>query len=184
MSRLAALGGLAVWLAAAPASAAEDPLPAALLTAIATLAPTTVPVERADLDADHCAAQAAHPARVRGDFDGDGREDWAMLLRSPSPVRTETFGGRRWPIHPVRFVVFFGGAGGRFEPHTISLGDESLPSITMLLSQPPGRIREWGQGQVIELRQPGIVQVHCDKAATTWFWDALGGRFDSIVTAD
>ena len=84
----------------------------------------------------------------------------------------------------MRFVVFFGRADGRFEPHTILLGDDSLPSITMLLLQPPGRIREWGQGKVIELRQPGIVHVHCDKAASTWFWDAMQGRFDSIVTAD
>lgn len=132
MSRLAGLGALATLLAATGAGTAGDTPAPALLRAIAALDPSAVPVDRTDIASDDCAIQAAHPARVAGDFDGDGRQDWALYLRSPRPVGTEVVAGRPRAMHAVRFVVVFARPGDRFDPVTIRRWASPLPLGSML----------------------------------------------------
>jgi hypothetical protein len=185
--RLLAAAGLAALAAAVPARAADDALPASLLRAIAALAPTTLPVDRIDISSEDCALDApTHPARVRGDFDGDGYQDWALHLRSAAPVGTRVSAGRTWALYAHRFVVFFGRPGGGFEAVTISLGEQPRPFTLMLEPRPPGPVKdvEGGEGRSVVLVHPGIVEVYCGRAASTYYWDARARKFEYLVTGD
>ena len=178
---------IAVTLLPAPAPAADDALPPAVLRAVAALAPTIVPVDRIDISGEDCALDAAaHPARVRGDFDGNGVEDWALHLRSARPIGTRVTGGRTWAMYAHRFVVLLGRRDGRFDAVTVNLGEQSLPFGLMLELQPPGPVKEveGGDDRRIVLHNPGIVEIYCGKAASTYYWDARTRRFDYLVTGD
>lgn len=186
----AALGAALLALAIAVPAAGGDTdeaLPPDVLRAIATLAPTTVPVGRVDVSAEDCALDRPdHPARVRGDFDGDGLEDWALHLRSPRPTGTRVAGGHTWTMYAHRFVVLRGLPNGAFEPVTITLGEQALPFALMLERQPSGLVKEvdGGEDRRVQLRHPGIIEIYCGKAASTYYWDPRTRRFDFIVTGD
>lgn len=178
---------MAVTLLPAPARTADDALPPAVLRAIATLAPTTVPVDRIDVSGEDCALDGvAHPARVRGDFDGNGVEDWALHLRSARPIGTRATGGRTWTMYAHRFVVLLGRRDGGFDTVTITLGEQSLPFGLMLERQPSGPVNEveGGNDRRIVLRNPGVIEIYCGKAASTYYWDTRARRFDYLVTGD
>jgi len=188
--RAAPLGAalaIAVTLVSAPAPAADDALPPAVLRLIATLAPTTVPVDRIDVSGEDCALDSAeHPARVRGDFDGNGVDDWALHLRSARPIGTRVTNGRTWTMYAHRFVMLLGRRGGGFDAVTITVGEQSLPFGLMLELQPPGPVHEveGGEERRVVLRNPGVTEVYCGKAAATYYWDARTRSFQHIVTGD
>jgi len=184
---VAGAAAIAMTLLPAPAPTADDGLPPAVLRAIATLAPTTVPVDRIDISGEDCALdRAAHPARVRGDFDGNGVEDWALHLRSERPIGTRVTDGRTWTMYAHRFVVLLGRPQGGFDAVTITLGQQSLPFGLMLEVQPPGPVKEveGGDDRRIVLRHPGVIEIYCGKAASTYYWDPRARRFDYLVTGD
>jgi hypothetical protein len=185
--RAALIGAATIAVMVLPAPAADDALPPGVLRAIATLAPTTVPVDRIDISGEDCALDgAAHPARVRGDFDGNGVEDWALHLRSARPIGTRVTGGRAWTMYVHRFVMLLGRRDGGFEAVTINLGEHSLPFGLMLELQPPGPVKEveGGDDRRVVLRNPGVIEIYCGKAASTYYWDARTRRVDSLVTGD
>lgn len=47
-------------------------------------------------------------------------------------------------------------------------------------------MREVGdaEGREVVLAHPGIVEIYCGKAASTYYWDSRRHRFESVVTAD
>jgi hypothetical protein len=176
------LVALASVLVAATAAAAGDPvLPPRLLAAVAALDAAAAAVERRDIDRQSCRPRPAHPARVAADFTGDGRLDYALYVRS-APARP---GDRADTEHTVRFVIFVAAAGG-FTPHVIREWPSTLPLHSRLEIQRPGRIREvdGGEGQMVRLRHPGVVEVYCGQAASTFFWEPRTRTFRSVVTGD
>ena len=68
----------ALLAVAATVAVADPALSRPLLAAVTVLDPAAVPVERRDVDGGACRPRPAHPARVAGDFTGDGRVDYAL----------------------------------------------------------------------------------------------------------
>ena len=172
----------AVFAGAATVAASEPALPLPLLAAVTALDPAAVPVARRDLDGGACRPRPAHPARVAGDFTGDGRVDYALYLRTAAAQGADG----RTTEHTIRFVVFVAVPGGAFAPQVIREWRAVLPLHERLELQRPGRIREvdGGEDQVVRLRHPGIVELYCGKAASTFFWEPRTRTFRSIVTGD
>lgn len=159
---------------------AADALPSSLVAALAALDPNAVPVESVDIDREECGPQARQPSHLAADFNGDGRTDYAMYVRSKRPPRGSSVAVR----YTVRFVIFLGRPDDRFEPTVIGEELSTLPLQTRLVLQPPGRIRDVEGDRVVHLRHPGVVHMHCGKAASTYFWVPRSRGFEYIVTAD
>lgn len=168
---------------AAPVYGAAPPLPSALVAAIAALDLTAIPVEPQDLKGGACRhPRPGHPARVSADFNGDGRRDYALYLRTAHGLG----GDRPTGEYTVRFVVFLGAAGDRFTPHLIREWPAMLPLHARIELQRPGRVREvdGGEGRVVRLRHPGILELYCGQAASTYYWAPRSRTFEYVVTGD
>ena len=168
---------------AAPVYGAALALPPALVAAIAALDGAAIPVEPEDLKGGACRhPRPGHPARVSADFNGDGHRDYALYLRTAHSVR----GHRTTAEYTVRFVVFLGGAGDAFTPHLIREWAATLPLHARIELQRPGRVREvdGGEGRVLRLRHPGILELYCGQAASTYYWEPRTRTFEYIVTGD
>jgi hypothetical protein len=85
MPRLLAFAALLLWGAGTRAEAAEQPgiadLPAALRQAITRLHPAAAVLGADEILVERCGAERRRDQVVRADFDGDGRADYAVLLR-------------------------------------------------------------------------------------------------------
>ena len=158
------------------------PLPPSLVAAMTALDAAAVPVEPADFDQGSCHRRAGHPARLAADFNGDGRTDYAMYLRTKREQRGDHVAVR----YAVRFVIFLGDADGGFVPSIVREWVSTLPLHERLELQRPGRIREveGGADRVVTLRHPGIVEIYCGRAASTYFWVPRNHGFEYIVTGD
>ncbi len=101
----------------------------------------------------------AEPGCIEKDFDGDGVQDYALLLRNET---NET----------ERFVVLRGKADGSFIPLTLDVLKDRLGSF-YIRSVPPRKIT---------LGRPGVELVLFEAASRVYFWS--GGNFHSIQTSE
>jgi hypothetical protein len=178
--------GCLVLLLLMAAPAAAQSLPAGVRQAVGALGDVIL-VTAADVDRQACKGKPTTPlVAVSGDFDGDGRGDWALYVRSAGPV--EGLLDRTPPrdLYDVQFVFAMARANGRYELVTARRGRETLPLFSYLVLQPPGRIREvpFEDNRSIVLRNPGVMELYCGQASSTYFWDPDRAAFRYIVTGD
>ena len=178
------VAALAFILVPAPA-VAHDP-PKAVHAAVAALGNMRL-ARGADIDRDACRHYARPPwIAVSGDFDGDGRVDWALYVVSGRPRDRVLDRGQSVDAYDFRFVFALARPGDRYELVTAREARTVLPLPHYLVVQPPGVIREVdaGPGARVVLRHPGVTELYCGQAASTYFWDPGRRTFRYIVTGD
>jgi hypothetical protein len=170
-----------------PAPAAAQSLPAGVRQAVAALGDAIL-VTAADVDRRACKGKPrTQLVAVSGDFDGDGRRDWALYVRSPGVVDRLLDRTPPRDLYDVQFVFAMARANGRYEIVTVRQGRETLPLYSYLLLQPAGPIREVpfeDNPTPVVLRNPGVMELYCGQASSTYFWDPELRAFRYIVTGD
>jgi hypothetical protein len=115
------------------------------------------------------------PGCVKGDFDGDGTQDYALLLRKQIDETTTE-----------RLVVLLGRADGSFTPVSLEILKDRLGSF-YIRPLPPGKIGKWAEvegskRESMTLEHPGIELVLYEAASRAYFWS--NGKFHSVQTSD
>jgi len=165
--------------AAEPPSA--DDLPPAVREAIVHLNPEAAVLRADEILVERCGAEHRRDQVARGDFNGDGRVDYAVLLRvgTPKPVGTE-------PLKSVSLwaVVFLGRRDGHYRPFVLSKTDEvMLPSRQVIALQPPGGVHHGAHPErVLTLKQPGIASILCEGTEKVYYWVSRGQTFREYLT--
>jgi hypothetical protein len=115
---------------------------------------------------------------VEADFNGDGRTDYAALLR----LGTNGSGGG-----PVWLTVFLAQKDGSFRSIILDRhGSRKATGLANLIIalRHPGVIEEAGSGKQVRLALPGIERFWCESSATVFFWSKSAARFESVWTGD
>src|SRR5262249_9086775 len=139
-------------------------------------------VEPADVDPP---CRSVSPGLVVADFNGDGRPDFAGLLRSgrPRPGRTE--GGREYTEEEVWFVGFLGGGGRLRRGHLEHWWGVSAPGRSALTLMRPGVVDEWPgvehRARRVRLKNPGVIRIYCEASAVVYYWSPSRNRFSKLV---
>ena len=115
------------------------------------------------------------PGLVKGDFDGDGHTDYAILLRSNFATST-------------RLVVL---RYSEAQNYTISYEIEDVYTMSYITVVKTGScIEETDATDVVNplspmiLKYPGIRLTHSGKSERVIFWDERTNKFEEIWTAD
>jgi len=141
-------------------------------------------ITRSDVDWTSCGSPEADQI-ITADMNGDGRLDYAALLRLPT--KTTAQGEREnGTAGAVWLVVFVGRPDGSYKPIVLDRhGDRSagLVDITIALRL-PGVVKEIRSGRKITLTLPGIERLWCERSGTVFFWSKKAGRFESLWTGD
>lgn len=149
---------------------------------IRNLHPDAKILQLKDMDLESCGQLNMHPGLVDGDFNGDGRKDYAALLKIGGVKEEKEWEGKVWKLIDMWFVVFLGDGQGRFKNITIDQFETLLPSGVGISIQPPGIVREWDSDRTIKLRNPGIQRFFCEKSAAVFYWD--GEKFRDVPISD
>jgi hypothetical protein len=128
---------------AAPAEAAEQPgvadLPPALRDAITSLHPAAAVLRADEILVERCGAEHGRDQVVRADLNGDGRADYAVLLRIGEP---KAVAGEALKSASVWAVVFLARRDGLYRSFILSKRDDvMIPSRLVLALRPAGRVQ-------------------------------------------
>jgi len=184
---LAGLTATAALSCATTAWSAESPpeLPSRLHDAIRALNPDATIVQAADIDLMVCEYRKS-PGLVKGDFNGDGRLDYATLLRV-GPITEVAAEGRTVKVFPTWFVVFLD-LKDELKSFVIERGGAYYPSVESIALQPAGSVREGGEGKTagrtIRLRHPAIKKTFCEKPAAVYYWNRDKVGFSAVLAVD
>ena len=110
----------------------------------------------------------------RADFNGDGRREYAALLRIGEP---EGKPGEALRTTPLWAVVFLANRDGRYRPFILFKdGDAMFPTRPVLWVQAPER--------VLTLRHPAVGSMLCESTAKVFSWVSLRQTFRDYLTKE
>jgi hypothetical protein len=156
-----------------------------LLDAIAREFPRSTIVQPSDIDPVNCGQLKAHPGLGEGDFNGDGRNDYAVLLKGRVKGEKE-WQGRVLQLMEVDFVIFLREASGQLRSIRIEHLENYHPFTVGIAIMKPGLVRESPVvgNSTVRLLHPGILMYLCGRSAAVFYWDRNTNSFDSITTID
>ncbi|HTY77288.1 MAG TPA: hypothetical protein VMI34_05675 [Candidatus Bathyarchaeia archaeon] len=113
---------------------------------------------------------------MRADFNGDGRADYAALLRIGEP---KVVAGEPLRSAPVWAVVFLGRRDGLYRPFILARWDDvMIPSRRVMALQSTGPVHHGAHPErVLTLRQPGIASILCEGTEKVYYWVSRGQTF-------
>jgi len=121
---------------------------------------------------------------VKGDFNGDGRSDYATLIR----IGDVTPDGRWWLRYQgvdVWLVALFAEAAGTFSSLVVERYPETpLPTDVVIHLQRPGPVRSSIPGQRAKLKYPGVAVEFRERAGKVFYWSPTARSFRVIWTSD
>ena len=169
------------------AGAAEPPsavdLPPALQEAITRLHPAAAVLRADEVLVERCGAEHRRDQVVRGDFNGDGRADYALLLRIGEP---KAVAGEALKSAAMWAVVFLARRDGLYRPFILFKSDEvMIPSRQVIALRPPGPVHHGAHPErVLTLKQPGIASILCVGTEKVFYWVSRGQTFREYPTKE
>jgi hypothetical protein len=139
-------------------------------------------VRQEDLNATSCAPLGESPGIVKADLNGDGKEDYGVLLRLNYTGKETIWQGAKLREAQFALVMFIDQGQGKFMARVVRRYTDTVPSSVVIEPQAAGNVRHRGSGKDVQLPQAGIVMAFCEKSATIYYLE--GNRVRSIPVSD
>ena len=167
--------------AAEPPSATE--LPPAVQEAITRLHPAAAVLRADEVLVERCGTERRRDQVVRADFNGDGRADYALLLRIGE---ARAVAGEALKSVSVWAVVFLARRDGLYRPFILFKSEEvMIPSRHVIALQPSGRVHHGAHPErVLTLKQPGLASILCEGPEKVFYWVSRGQTFREYLTRE
>jgi hypothetical protein len=158
-------------------------MPASLADAIKRLHAAARVVSADEILEERCGAGQRREQLFRADFNGDGRQDYAALLRIGEP---EGKPGEALKTAPLLGVVFLANRDGRYRAFILFKdADAMFPSRRALWVQAPGRVHHGAHPErVLTLKHPGVGSMLCESTAKVFYWVGLRQTFREYLTKE
>jgi hypothetical protein len=152
---------------------AEPALPSTVKSAIAKVYPGGRLLSRRGLSKLCVAVPDEAGGVLRSDFDGDGNDDYAVLVNLG---RSQEKGEPGETLYDIALVSFMTQKDGGFAKHELDRF-EGFSLAFWLREEPEGEIRDEERRETVAIRTPGIYVDYCGGGAVH-YW--LGGKFHAI----
>lgn len=170
-----------------PAGGADAPraadLPPALREAIAGLHPEAAVLRADEILVERCGAEHRRDQVIRADLNGDGRADYAVLLRIGEP---KVAAGEALGSVPVWGVVFLARRDGLFRPFILFKSEDvMIPSRRVIALQPRGRTHRSGHPErALTLERPAVASILCEGTEKIYYWVNRGQTFREFLSRE
>jgi hypothetical protein len=139
-------------------------------------------VQAKDVDPISCQPVGESPGLLRADFNGDGRDDYAVLLKTGDTGKERTWEGKTLRETRFAFAFFLDNGSGGYEPRVVRRYVDFIPTAAVLDLQPAGEVRHRETHKNVRLKNPGVTLSFCEKSAATYFLHA--NKIRSVPIAD
>jgi hypothetical protein len=157
-------------------------LPETLAAAIKKTSPGATIVSVKEVDSTSCQSVGDSPGLVRADLNGDGRQDYAVLLKTKVSKEETIWEGKT--LHEAQFalMLFLADRDGGFRARTLHRYADFVPTAVVINLQPPGVVRNRETHRTVRVQHPGVTLIYCEKSATTYY--LADDKVHSIPIAD
>jgi len=164
---LAALAVLLCW----SSSAQSDDVPA--LASVSAVIEKRIPgatiVTRDDINQKSCGSLPKTPGLVTGDFNGDGRTDFAALLKVRSTGKLVHWEGKTLEETEFAFAIFLDDGHGGFEAAYVRRFKDLLPILSYIDVTLPGNVKGIGEKPGLVLKNSAVSFVNCEKSEAVYY---------------
>ena len=143
-------------------------VPPALQQAIRKLSPSASVLQPSEVDAEGCDPVPRTPGLVLADFNGDGLQDAAVLLKMRIKPEVKKFNDREYREVDMLFAIFLNDGQGGYLVRQVDKFPDIHPFIGAVIQvEKPGRVK--GMGGEVTLKNPGVVLGFCEKSAGLYY---------------
>ena len=164
------------------AQSKEAPVPENLAGAISKVTPGSTIVNAKEVDATACQPVGDSPGLVHADFNGDGRQDYAVLLKTSVSKKETVWQGKSLREARFSFVLFLDDGTGGYRARVVRRYADFVPTAVVIDPQPAGKVRHRETHKHIRVPNPAVMLSFCEKSATTYY--LVGDKIRSIPIAD
>ena len=152
--------GLSCW---SNLSTAED-LTKPLLDSIKKASPTGAILQPNEMDVKGCFKSLPSPGLVRADFNGDGREDVAVLLKTRVADEVKTLEGQEFREADFMLVILLNNGQGGYHVRIADKFSDYLPLEGYISLHPPGKVRPLDAEKEVVIRNPAVALTFCERS--------------------
>jgi len=105
---------------------------------------------------------------VRGDFNGDGREDVAVLLKTRVTDEVKTLEGREFRGADFMLVILLNNGQGGYDVRIADKFSDYIPITGFISLRPPGKVRPFRAEKDIVIRNPAVALNFCERSETVY----------------
>jgi hypothetical protein len=160
---------LALFSSLANAEDAAIDLPRGIASAIDLFARGASIVREQEIDSMACNLVPKNPSFVHADFNGDGYEDYAVLLKIKETGRVVYWQGKKLREAKFALVLLLGNGKDGFKPKIASQFTSYIPTATTISILPSGKLHGLDSKKNIEMKNPGVALSFCEKSATAYY---------------
>jgi hypothetical protein len=160
---------VACCVAAQPSVPAMDPT---VQGSIQSAFPGSTILLAADIDPKNCGPAPESPGFVAGDFDGDGRTDFAVLVKLGETGKVITWGGKKLRETRYGFAIFLARSDGTYNLKRAMRFVDYSPLMMLITLQPPGTIQgpgDPGHRSEITLKHSAVERINCGKSSVVYY---------------
>lgn len=164
------------------AQSKDAPVPESLAGAINKASPDATIVDAKEVDATSCRPVGDSPGLVRADFNGDGRQDYAVLLKTKVSNEETIWQGKTLREAWFALMLFLDDGHGGFRARILHRYADFVPTAVVINLQPAGTVRNRETHQTVRVPHAAVTLTFCEKSATTYY--LAGNKIQSIPIAD
>jgi hypothetical protein len=138
------------------------------MDSIRKASPTGAILQPSEMDVKGCFKSLPSPGLVRGDFNGDGREDVAVLLKTRVTDEVKTLEGQEFREADFMLVIFLNNGQGGYHIRIADKFSDYIPITGYISIRPPGQVRPFWAEKDIAIRNPAVALNFCERSETIY----------------
>jgi hypothetical protein len=144
-------------------------VPADIAATIEKTLPGATILSQGDINEKSCGRIPKTPGIVRGDFNGDGRLDFAALLKLRTTGKSVHWQGKTLQETEFAFAIFLDDGHGAFTSVYVHRFKDLSPVLAYIDLRPPGKITGVGESPSLTLKNSAISFVNCEKSEAVYY---------------
>lgn len=135
-----------------------------------------------EVDEKECDIKSRQSGVITGDFNGDGKNDYAVLvqlkkIKKDSKGKDEDFEGV-----DINLLVLMQNSNGSFDKYILEKTEGYWTGMIFIALEATGIKHEFDTSKPVRLKNPGVALVYCGKSKVDFYWHGHG--FKDIKIAD